>query len=468
MSQTAHTLLRTPGEQTVQSPVVNWHFRYEGIFFAKHFLPTVEVSVFSKTGIAHKCRALLDSGSELSFISEDCVQRFQQKRLKSEIIINGIGCTSKSTTRGKTDRTIFNENSIPYNVSAFVLPRLPAVIPSSPLKIPELTKFPKIKLFDPNFAQPSNIDIIIGFDLFEQVIGNERTKVCDGIYARKTVFGWTICGSKPGKSGTTVSSFPSSVDFGLKQFWELKEIPKGRQFSKEEEACEQHFVNTTKHQDNLFIVSLPFKQDCQLGERLDQANRRFKALEKRLGSDPELKSRYKSFIHQLVETGHMEEVPANETRCEDSKSFYLPHHCVFKDDSTTTKLRVVFDGSATGKSLNDSLMVGPTVQEDLYSIILRFGVVPVALSAHIEKMYRQVALDVPDNDRIIFIGSFGVKERTYLCIFLHDNSDIRHCIIILSFQEMSERSCQANLLLTGPISLGAVLLCGSFTWRRKF
>ena len=110
----------------------------------------------------------------------------------------------------------------------------------------------------------------------------------------------------------------------------------------------------------------------------------------------------------------MEEVPANETRCEDSKSFYLPHHCVFKDDSTTTKLRVVFDGSAktsTGKTLYDTLMIGPTVQDDNYSIIMRFRVVPVALSAGIEKMYRQLALDAPD------IGSIDVKERRYLCTF---------------------------------------------------
>ena len=142
----------------------------------------------------------------MTFISEECVQRLQLKRLKSEIIINGIGCSSKSTTRGKTDLTIIDENSISYDVSAFILPRLTAAIPSSPLKVPELIKFPNIKLSDPNFAKP-NIDIIIGIDLYEQVIGNERTKVCDGIYARKTVFGWTICGSKPGKSVTTVSSF---------------------------------------------------------------------------------------------------------------------------------------------------------------------------------------------------------------------------------------------------------------------
>ena len=219
----------------------------------------------SKTGIAHKYRALQDSGSELTFISEDCVQQLQLKRLKSEIIINGIGCSSKSTTRGKTDLTIFDEISI-YDVPAFILPRLTAVITSSPLKLPELTKFPNIKFSDPNFAKPSNIDIIIGIDLYEQVIGNDRTKVCEGIYAPKTVFGWAICGSKPGESVTTVSSFQSSVDFDLKQFWELEEIPKGRQFSNEEEASEQHFVNTTKYQDNRFTVKLPFKQDCQLGE----------------------------------------------------------------------------------------------------------------------------------------------------------------------------------------------------------
>ena len=208
----------------------------------------------SKTGIAHKCRALLDSGSELTFIREEFVQRLQLKRLKPEIIINGIGCSSKSTTRGKTDLTIVDENSISYDVSAFTLPRLTAANPSSPVKIPELIKFPNIKLSDPNFAKPSSIDIINGIDLYEQVIGNERTKVCDGIYASKTEFGWTICGSKPGKSVTTVSSFQSPIDFDLEQFWELEKIPKGRQFSKEEEACEQHFVNTTKYQDNRFTV----------------------------------------------------------------------------------------------------------------------------------------------------------------------------------------------------------------------
>jgi hypothetical protein len=55
--------------------------------------------------------------------------------------------------------------------------------------------------------------------------------------------------------------------------------------------------------------------------------------------------------------------------------FFLSHHAVFKEGSMTTKTRVVFDSSAegtTGISLNDMLMVGPTIQQDLVSIVLRF------------------------------------------------------------------------------------------------
>ena len=52
------------------------------------------------------------------------------------------------------------------------------------------------------------------------------------------------------------------------------------------------------------------------------------------------------------------------------EGYYLPHHAVIKRSSSTTQLRVVFDGSlksATGLSLNDVLMVGPTIQNDLFS-----------------------------------------------------------------------------------------------------
>jgi len=55
--------------------------------------------------------------------------------------------------------------------------------------------------------------------------------------------------------------------------------------------------------------------------------------------------------------------------------FYMPHHAVIKESSNTTKVRVVFDASAktnNGISLNDNLMIGPTIRDKLFSRSLPF------------------------------------------------------------------------------------------------
>ena len=61
-------------------------------------------------------------------------------------------------------------------------------------------------------------------------------------------------------------------------------------------------------------------------------------------------------------------------------------HAVCKDSSSTTKLRVVFDASAkssNGISLNDILMVGPTLYPSITDILIRFRSYKVAISADI-------------------------------------------------------------------------------------
>lgn len=52
---------------------------------------------------------------------------------------------------------------------------------------------------------------------------------------------------------------------------------------------------------------------------------------------------------------------------------YLPHHGVIRESSTTTRLRIVFDASAkttSSVSLNDTLMVGKNLQDNIIDIIL--------------------------------------------------------------------------------------------------
>ncbi|XP_078051526.1 uncharacterized protein LOC144477665 [Augochlora pura] len=82
----------------------------------------------------------------------------------------------------------------------------------------------------------------------------------------------------------------------------------------------------------------------------------------------------------------------SEVEPRDVEGFYLPHHAVVKPSSETTKTRVVFDGSArssSGLSLNDTLLTGPTIQDDIFSLLVRFRAHTYVLTGDIEKMYRQ-------------------------------------------------------------------------------
>ena len=168
-------------------------------------------------------------------------------------------------------------------------------------------------------------------------------------------------------------------------------------------ACEQHFeTTTTRDQEGRFIVKLPFKQEVpKLGDSSELAKRRFLSLERRLQANPNTQQKYKAFVQEFIDLEHLEKVPGTAMEKLLHQVFYLPHHCVFKDDSSTTKLRVVFDGSAksqSGISLNESLMVGATVQPDLFSTLLRFRFHRVAISGDVAKMYRQVGLNEADKD----------------------------------------------------------------------
>ena len=103
----------------------------------------------------------------------------------------------------------------------------------------------------------------------------------------------------------------------------------------------------------------------------------------------------------------MELVPADEVNKHDSEVYYIPHHV-----AKTSKFRVVFDGSvktSSGVSLNDILLNGPRVQEELTSIVMRFRTHRIALTTDITKMYRKC---VCRKNNVILFASFGGKMKT--------------------------------------------------------
>ena len=115
------------------------------------------------------------------------------------------------------------------------------------------------------------------------------------------------------------------------------------------------------------------------------ARKRFLNLEKRFGKDSSLFNRYKLFIDEYVALGHARYIPLELFNHNGNHKYFLPHHCVLRDQSPTTKLRVVFDASmksSTGISLNDMLKGFP-VQPELFVILIRFRTSKFVLTADI-------------------------------------------------------------------------------------
>ena len=124
-----------------------------------------------------------------------------------------------------------------------------------------------------------------------------------------------------------------------------------------------------------FVVSLPKRAGSgALHESRAQAVKRFLSLKHSLTCKGQFGDADK-VMREYLELGHAELVPISDVDKHVSKVFYLPMHIVYKSSSTTTKVRAVFDASAkssTGISLNDTLLVGPTVHSQLLDVLIRF------------------------------------------------------------------------------------------------
>ena len=100
-----------------------------------------------------------------------------------------------------------------------------------------------------------------------------------------------------------------------------------------------------------------------LGESRSQAVRRFLSFERSLNSKNQFVE-FDAVMQEYFCMQHAEAVPPEDLVKPPSKVFYLPMHVIYKQSSTTTKIRAVFDASAkssSGISLNDILLVGPTI-----------------------------------------------------------------------------------------------------------
>ena len=260
---------------------------------------------------------------------------------------------------------------------------------------------------------PAKIGLLIGINMPQIVKPLEVVNTTnDGPYATRHLFGWAFNGPIRDKKVHEFSCFRTSSNeyqtldakienYFARDFDDQYDDPVD---SIDDKIWIEKVSNAIKKlSDNKFEIPLPIKPNVELPDNKQYAIKRLNSLTKRLESDIILHEEYSAFMSDMIDKGFVEEVPEADLKCELGKVWYLPHHGVRHKQKK--KLRIVFDCSARfqGTSLNDVLLQGPDLTNNLLGVLLRFREGKIAITADIEKMFYNVWLPREDSNFLRFL-----------------------------------------------------------------
>ncbi|XP_073959815.1 uncharacterized protein [Choristoneura fumiferana] len=395
-------------------------------------LATALVDVKSRSGHSHVLRALLDQGSEASFVTARAVELLSLKKTEISGVVSGVGESNQTSIKHLVGLQLKSryDNNFSINVNAYVLKSLTRKLPAREIRGYSWPQLCNVRLADPTFNIPGRIDILLGADVFGHILDSGFMRGPGNLVAQCTHLGWILSGDI-NASSFNISQHITSLHITrqveednnlLKKFWEVESELYTKQtiWSKEEEKCEEIYQNTTtRDADGRYVVQLPLKKTIEetvksCGNTKQQAVLRLKQLERKFERNEHLKAEYKKVIHEYLHLGHMKKAEREDV----NTAVYLAHRAVIREDKDTTKLRVVFDASAKGSngtSLNSSMMVGPTIQPDLRSLIIRWRSHKFCVVGDIVKMYRQVKMTDKHTDlqRILWRDDVSEDMQSY-------------------------------------------------------
>ena len=162
-----------------------------------------------------------------------------------------------------------------------------------------------------------------------------------------------------------------------------------------------------KFEDERYKVTWPWKEDKScLPENHELAFGRLKSLVNKMRNTPHLIEKYDDIIQNQLQLGVIEKVTNNR---KDTTKHYIPHHAVINPDTTSTKVRVIYDASAKINNGQKSLYPGPTMLKDPTRILLQFRLNKIAVVADIENAILQIGLleEAKDVTRFFWLKNKG-------------------------------------------------------------
>ncbi|KAJ8914034.1 hypothetical protein NQ315_017552 [Exocentrus adspersus] len=215
-------------------------------------LSTALIKVLDSQGNYRTLRALLDSGSQVNIVTENCCHTLGLSRRNISLAIQGLGHMNATVSKAVNFVARPCDSLEPkFTVEAIVLPQICGTfMPRTPLATQKWSHISNLKLADPKFNIPSNIDVLLGAEIFSlalnsgRIVGNKDEPI-----AVDTVFGWILMGNVSCHlSIAPVNSFcclsESSLNDSLKRLWEIEDVPREHSSSPDDLRCEDLFSQT--------------------------------------------------------------------------------------------------------------------------------------------------------------------------------------------------------------------------------
>lgn len=226
-----------------------------------------------------------------------------------------------------------------------------------------------------------------------------------------------------------VNSF-RPADISQMMALDFSEYQSGPQYASMEKASQEdlkflEIVSEGIHVTNgHYEMPLPLRSaGVHLPDNKVAASKRLDQLGRKLKKNPTLHADYTKFMDNMIQKGHAEEVPSDDSTV-DGKVWYIPHHGIYHPKKPT-KLRVVFDCSAQygGQSLNQNLLQGPDMTNRLVGVLIRFRCEPIAVTCDIEAMFHQFLVNQEHRDLLRFLwwkrGDLSTTPAVFrMCVHL--------------------------------------------------
>ena len=374
-------------------------------------LQSASVEVRGQKGVT-RVNVLFDTGSDRSYISGDLVQKVGPEWVGTQSV-SYAAFGSKTSSKSEL-RNMFQVNLKGSGGTSEFLTVTEVPVICAPLFRPEIPRFVMESLGGVELATHDiegkhiSVDILVGLDSYWKFVKPGITTLPGGLVAQETVFGSILSGPLPSVEVSTSAVSHQLLcvndlsDSTLQKFWDLESIGISEKVDVEIDPILQEFEETVVFRDDRYEVTLPWKSGFvdKLQDNEMQARSRLAGLTRKLSKTPELDEAYNKAIQEMEENGVIEEVPQSEL-VSSYPVFYMPHRPVIRESSISTKIRPVFDASASGAnglSLNDCMHKGPNLIPNLAEMLIRFRRWKVALTADITKAFLQVGVRQEDQD----------------------------------------------------------------------